>query len=54
MSKYFPQIVVDVNSEDVLSRKSNLLNDLASIDMVDKVYVQNKIQKQEYLAEIVK
>ena len=50
VSKYFPQIVVDVNSEDVLSRKSNLLNDLASIDMVDKVYVQNKIQKQEYLA----
>ena len=49
VSKYFPQVVLDVASSDVVSRSSTLLNDIAKLDIVDTVYVQQKQSSDEFL-----
>lgn len=41
VSKYFPQIVLDVDSGEVMGNNSALLNQLSKIDSVERIYVQN-------------
>lgn len=49
VSKYFPQVVLDVASSDVVSRSSTFLNEIAKLDIVDTVYVQQKQSTDEFL-----
>lgn len=41
VSKYFPQITLDVDANEVMSNNSSLLNQLSKIDAIDTIFVQN-------------
>ena len=50
VSKYFPQVILDIPSSEVVSRQSTLLNQIAEQDVVKAVYVQNNDNSEEYLS----
>ena len=41
VSKYFPQVVLDIDSEELMSNNTNLLKKISTIDLVDTIYVCN-------------
>lgn len=41
ISKYFPQVVLDVESSSVMSRNSTLLYELSKNELIETVFVQN-------------
>ena len=51
ISKYFPRITFEISSDELFSKNSSLLNEIASCEMVESVYVQKPLKVVETMLD---